>query len=276
MSNWDFSIGFGIIFDDEVEELQDDKEFDVNVFEICRECNSIYNKSCAKHMAIGICSQCWEQYVFMLDWCKFVLMQLKKMCELNVAVVKNVEIDGMSWYQDFVNKGILFTIGVPNRWNKRREEFVVYCDGRQEIVLCTGWLEFYEINKEARAILHFSASEDVAVYSVLLDCICVCVNDYAIHLAKVKEKLQELDKTDFDGIQISIVDRRQKALCSNCWYCTKKLEEKKKKKCKGCKIAVYCCRRCQKRDWKLHKKFCKQKRLVIDDQKNKRYMHDWY
>ena len=31
-------------------------------------------------------------------------------------------------------------------------------------------------------------------------------------------------------------------------------------KCAGCGAAFYCCKECQKENWKVHKKFCKKGR----------------
>ena len=202
-----------------------------------------------------------------------------------VNAYRNSEFDGLCWYKDSVNKGIPFTIGLAKQWNNRGEKFTLYENESLTKILCTGLLEFYELNGKARTILHFVAAENVEVSSMLLQKICVFINDHAIdedRLAYVKKKLHALDKIKFDAIQISIGDPGKKELRCFCWHCGKPLRKrngnkrrKKKQKCRGCGIAFYCSRGCQKKDWILHRKLCKKKRLVVKDSSNRKYMHDW-
>ena len=68
------------------------------------------------------------------------------------------------------------------------------------------------------------------------------------------------DKLKFTPNIIALMLRHLK-LCSYC----RKLEERSKvpksramKKCGRCKLVFYCDRKCQKRDWKVHKLMCKK------------------
>lgn len=48
--------------------------------------------------------------------------------------------------------------------------------------------------------------------------------------------------------------------CSNCGT-----KEKKLMRCERCRTARYCSKECQKKHWKVHKKRCKKKKIVLPD-----------
>jgi hypothetical protein len=45
-------------------------------------------------------------------------------------------------------------------------------------------------------------------------------------------------------------------LCSLCSGCHEPFEVEKLSKCSVCKLACYCSKKCQKKDWKRHKELC--------------------
>ena len=70
----------------------------------------------------------------------------------------------------------------------------------------------------------------------------------------LKLKENHLILTDFDfGCKLILLR------CSFV-FCNEKI--KKLQRCKGCKFNIYCCRSCQKRDWKfIHSKMCERSNI---------------
>ncbi|XP_062576684.1 uncharacterized protein LOC134238584 [Saccostrea cucullata] len=62
----------------------------------------------------------------------------------------------------------------------------------------------------------------------------------------------------FVNLKFSVsVEEPSSTTRSQCWECGKESSQTKFKKCSQCKVAVYCSRDCQKKDWKkIHKVLC--------------------
>jgi hypothetical protein len=75
--------------------------------------------------------------------------------------------------------------------------------------------------------------------------------------ANVNTTQEELDKKRLSNVKegLSTILNRIEYSC-DC--CKKELHRKALKKCSACKMAVYCDKECQTKDWKKHKQQCKQ------------------
>ena len=47
-----------------------------------------------------------------------------------------------------------------------------------------------------------------------------------------------------------------------CWFCETPLQRDLRKKCTGCRKAIYCNSICQKADWRDHKQFCQKNQIA--------------
>ena len=202
------------------------------------------------------------------------MMSVVKQCEqqqlqLNINALKK------KWYEDGINKCIPFTGGLANVWSDRCFNIFTVYFGQKAI--CSVELEFYELVSVSRLIIHFRRQKGIMVCSDLLQMVCDFV-DYQVHYTRlfkhIRTQLHLLGKQKLEKIQVSLIEPLSREYRSICYYCEKKLP-RKKKKCSGCEIAFYCNHYCQKKDWLLHREYCKSKRLVVDDVTNMRYMHDW-
>lgn len=192
-------------------------------------------------------------------------------------MLQNVENVSIKWYEDHVNKSIPFTAGLANVWVDSHHHHKSMTVTLDDLDVFHGKLEFYELKNEARVIYHCFVEKDAVVNSEVINQVCHVINRKIIYKKEwrhILEELQHLGKKKLDKIQLSLLEPKQSELRSNCYHCGSSLL-KQKKKCRGCKIVFYCSRHCQKKDWCLHRQFCKNKRLVMDDEKNMRYLHDW-
>nr|QBK93867.1 MAG: MYND finger protein [Pithovirus LCPAC406] len=54
-----------------------------------------------------------------------------------------------------------------------------------------------------------------------------------------------------DGVHEKMLDSDEDYICGNCGETKEKMQ-----RCSICKLTYYCGRKCQKTDWKFHKKVC--------------------
>lgn len=200
------------------------------------------------------------------DHNKAHLMSFVTVAEQN-QMEKNLNDPTKKWYQDEINTNVKFIRGIAKMW--RTERIDLYCS----IYECS--MELYEIEGKARAIIYLTDFEILTTW--FLDGLCCDVEDHVEESMDLKRRLDLLNKNRLDAIKISIVGMN-KVVRSHCYHCEVKMTKKKRKgkcKCKGCKIAVYCSRWCQKKDWCVHRRYCKNGRLVLDQKDDERYLHNW-
>ncbi len=63
-------------------------------------------------------------------------------------------------------------------------------------------------------------------------------------------------KKEEDNDNKSSSEPIDRAFYKSCCVCKKVIETYQIKRCSNCKMAYYCSKECQKKDWKEHKKFC--------------------
>ena len=65
--------------------------------------------------------------------------------------------------------------------------------------------------------------------------------------------------TKYEAFYSMAEDLKKVDFLMTCGFCSKREESAKQfQKCNRCKIVYYCGKSCQKSDWKIHKKNCKQ------------------
>lgn len=129
------------------------------------------------------------------------------------------------------------------------------------ILICKARIEIYKIFYEefTRIIFTiFKIKNKQIITTNLLNEIGTYINDvYGSLMMPVFSK---------GIIQIRITKKcmNNKKLFQNCFNCYTNGQNKKFQKCKSCKIAHYCSKKCQKIDWNmLHRVQCKHKRLIL-------------
>jgi hypothetical protein len=66
----------------------------------------------------------------------------------------------------------------------------------------------------------------------------------------IKLELEWTTQISWDEVETT------EGLGSFCSGCQEPFEVEKLSKCSVCKLACYCSKKCQKKDWKMHKEFC--------------------
>jgi hypothetical protein len=66
----------------------------------------------------------------------------------------------------------------------------------------------------------------------------------------IKLELEWTTQISWDAVETT------EGLGSFCSGCQEPFEVEKLSKCSVCKLACYCSKKCQKKDWKMHKEFC--------------------
>ena len=174
--------------------------------------------------------------------------------------------------------------GVANVWIMKelakKAFYIKWGEGIQRVVIKV-YLEPFEINGEVCGIVYLSAiKKGVRMNTKILQRIRKFINEKLVRsesLTRLYEKLQFHEKNQFDRLQICYKKRFSKKdeVKNWCYYCGFSIYLTRWPKCELCTVAKYCSFSCQKADWNDHRHDCNNKRLIIQNKYNYKYMHDW-
>lgn len=204
------------------------------------------------------------------------------------------------WYRE-PNKKIPIQVGLMNMWNEQKYfgRWTFFIDGSKYLVMF--FLFDHDGVPKMVINIHPQGTNIVINTNRLKFFKETLINTYNGHILKKLKLLdakneRKIEKKIENNVRFVLINKQKvhyqtKTKCkiytkfSNdnlfkrvCYHCGKNLELSHLYRCKGCKIAIYCSRKCQKRDWSLskHGEICKNRRLVVrEGNLSIDHLHKW-
>ena len=170
-------------------------------------------------------------------------------------------------------KGIAIPYHGYNVPNKLKIINNIYNDNNNssKIAICKGKLEFYDLNDNDELRIIFTIKKFYVKIKL--------TTKLFFQIRKnISDEVFVRRNVNMSKIQIRVKRRciKKQILIKCCSFCEK---IGPLKKCKRCRIACYCDKKCQKHDWNKggHRLDCRQRRLVIKNNKLDLFrFFDWY
>ena len=173
-----------------------------------------------------------------------------------------------------------FAIIVDGEYNEKKIKYFIKTKG--DIIYSFAIKVIFEFDNEVKAIIEDLKCINFGFNAIKfktkhLDEIENELNKIITNMPKVWSHLQNMNKNKIDALKISLHNEMKAINKKYCNYCGHKIKEKKKKLCAGCRSIYYCCLKCLKSEWNLHRQRCKNNRLTVNKyvSKSKVFMFDW-